>query len=319
MITGVAGFIGSHLAEKLISEGHSVYGFDLMPIENAPNLKALKDVPTFHYTQGDIRDPQDVASFYVEDADVLYHLASVVGIKNYVADPLNLVDVVVLGTRYFLEHVIKHNTRFIFSSTSELFGKNPAVPWKEDADRVLGATSVHRWSYSSSKAVCEHMIYGAGEKYNIPFTIVRFFNVYGPRQNPIFVVSQSIQKVLNGEKPLMYDDGTMTRCYTYIDDIIEGLLLIADQKASVGEAINLGNNVASSVKEVIETILEITGSPNGYENLDTNKHYGSKYEDIYNRVPDVKKAYDLLGWKASIQLHEGVAKTVDWARTQNNQ
>lgn len=310
MITGVAGFIGSHLADRLLEEGHEVYGFDLAPQDQVHNLRHALTFPSFHYVTGDMTNAVDIAQFYQPDADALYHLASVVGIKNYVENPLNLVDVVVIGTRLILDHVIKHQTRFIYSSTSEVFGKNPAIPWAEDADRVLGPTSINRWSYSSSKAVCEHMIYGAAQAFDLPFTIVRFFNVYGPRQNPIFVVSQSIERVLNGQQPIMYDGGHMTRCYTYISDILDGLTTIEQSKRAIGESFNLGNTVPSTVKEVIETILSVAHSDIGYEDLDTEQLYGEKYEDIIHRVPKVTKAKELLDWQATIQLREGIERTI---------
>ena len=315
MVTGAAGFIGSHLTERLLSDGYEVYAFDIAPLDGARNLAAVADHPALHYTRGDITSPDSIRGFYRDDADVLFHLASVVGIKNYVEDPLGLVDVVVLGTRYILELVAQHQTRLVFTSTSEVFGKNPAVPWDEGADRVLGPTSVHRWSYSSSKAVCEHMVYGAAERYGIPFTIIRPFNVYGPRQSPIFVVSQSVKKALAGEPPLLYDDGGMTRCYTYVDDIVEGLVRAATTDGAIGESFNLGNTVESTVREVIETILDVTDADTGYEVLDTQSHYGDKYEDIIRRIPSAEKAERLLAWRATVQLREGIERTVEWARS----
>jgi dTDP-alpha-D-glucuronic acid decarboxylase len=314
MVTGAAGFIGSHLAERLLAEGDSVYAFDYVPLADAVNLAAVADHPNLFYTQGDIRDRATVEAFYRPEAEIIYHLASVVGIPKYVADPLYLVDVVVLGTRWLVELALRHNTRFIFSSTSEIYGRNPAVPWAETDDRVLGPTSVDRWSYSSAKAVCEHMLFGAGHQEDFRFAIVRFFNVYGPRQNPIFVVSQSVKRAVEGLPPLVYDGGGMTRCYTYIDDIIDALVLCAENDAVLGEVVNLGNEVESSVNEVVAAVLENTNPSLGVEAVDTGVHYGAKYEDIPRRAPDASKALRLLGWKATTQIAEGVAKTVEWAR-----
>jgi UDP-glucose 4-epimerase len=224
------------------------------------------------------------------------------------------VDIVVIGTRHLLEEAARANTKVIFASTSEIFAKNPAVPWGEGDDRVLGPTYVDRWSYSSSKAVCEHMLYGMGKAKGLPFTIARFFNVYGPRQNPYFVVSQTIHKILRGERPLMYDGGGMTRCFTYVGDIIEGLLSLADSDKALGEALNLGNPVEVSVRKVIETALRVAGSDVGYEDVDTKPLYGKAYEDIIRRVPRVEKAREILGWEARTQLEEGLRQTIEWAR-----
>ncbi len=314
LVTGGSGFIGSHLVERLLKNGNEVHVFDITPLEQSMNLKEVKDHPGLHYFQGDLRKKEDIEAFWVPEAKVMYHLASVVGIKNYIADPLKLIDIVVIGTRYLLEVANKYGTKVVFSSTSEVFGKNPAVPWREDGDRVLGPTYVDRWSYSASKGVCEQMFYGNYKHTQLPFSIVRFFNVYGPRQNPYFLMSQSIYKVLNGQQPLLYDDGRMTRCFTYVDDIVDGLVIVGDHEKAIGEAFNLGNSVEVSVREVIETVLRETGSEIGYQVFDTQEVYGKKYEDIIRRVPDVQKAYQVLGWKATIQIEEGIRRIIDWAK-----
>jgi UDP-glucose 4-epimerase len=313
MVTGGSGFIGSHLAEKLLEEGNEVHVFDFLPLEKTNNLAAVKNHPGFHYCEGDIRNKGSLEKFWQPKARAIFHLASVVGIKNYIADPLKLIDISVVGTKYLLEVAREYGTKVIFSSTSEIFGKNPRVPWDEKEDRVLGPTSVDRWSYSSGKAVCEHMLYGIHRQCGLPFSIVRFFNAYGPRQNAYFVVSQSVYKVLRNEQPFLYDDGKMTRCFTYIDDIVRGLLEIAVNPAAVGEDFNLGNSVEVSMKEVVETILTAAGSGIGYKTFNTQKEYGGRYEDIQRRIPKVEKAARLLGWKAEIQLAEGVRRTIDWA------
>jgi UDP-glucose 4-epimerase len=292
-----------------------VHVFDNVPLEKADNLAEVRGHANLRYFQGDIRDPRQIASFWRKDADTVFHLASVVGIKNYIADPLALVDIVVIGTRHILEQAAKNGTKVVFSSTSEIYGKNPATPWGEDnGDRVLGPTFVDRWSYSSSKAVCEHMLYGMRKAKGLDFAIARFFNVYGPRQNPYFVVSQTVYKILRGEKPLMYDGGGMTRCFTYVGDILEGLMAVAENPLAVGEAFNLGNPVESSVKDVIETALRVSGTNLGYEDVDTQKLYGRQYEDIQRRVPKVSKAKDLLGWEAKVSLEEGIRRTLEWAK-----
>jgi UDP-glucose 4-epimerase len=314
MVTGGSGFIGSHLVDKLLDAGHEVHVFDSVPFDAAKNLELAKKHHGLHYVQGDIRDKDVLWRFWQSQASAIYHLASVVGIKHYISDPLKLIDISVVGTKQLLEIAREHGTKVIFSSTSEIFGKNPAVPWDETGDRVLGSTSVDRWSYSSSKAVCEHMLYGIHRQCGLPFSIVRFFNAYGPRQNSYFVVSQSVYKVLRNEQPLLYDDGGMTRCFTYIDDIVRGLLEVATNSKAVGQDFNLGNSVEVSMKHVIETILRVAGSGIGYKVFNTEKEYGSKYEDIPRRVPKVEKAAKLLGWRASIQLEEGVRRTIDWAR-----
>ena len=236
-----------------------------------------------------------------------------VGIEKYLADPLALTDVSVGGTRTVLGLAREHGTRILFASTSEVFGKNPDIPWTEESDRVLGSTSVDRWCYSTSKAACEHMLYGVYRQCQLPFTIVRFFNAYGPRQNPIFVVSQSVYRALRGESPLLYDDGMMTRCFTFIEDVIQGVILASESPQAVGESFNLGNAVEVTMKYVVEQVCQQVGGVE-YEYFDTEKKLGSVYEDIPRRVPSPEKASRVLGWRATTQVEEGIAKVIDWAR-----
>ena len=314
MVTGAAGFVGSHLIERLLALGHVVHGLDLAPLEAARNLEAVKDHPNLHYVQGDIRDAGTIRAFFRPEAGTLYHLASVVGVRRYMEDPLSLIDIAIIGTRNLIALCAEHGVRILFTSTSEVYGRNPAVPWAEDGDRVLGATSVDRWSYAASKGVCEQMLYGVHRKTGLPFSIVRFFNVYGPRQTPIYVVSQTVQRVLNGERPDLYDGGTQTRCLTYVEDAIEGTIRAATMPEAVGEVFNIGNSVENTMAEVVAMALEAAGSDLEPIPVDTREKYGAVYEDIGRRVPDVRKAERLLGWKATTPAREGVAKTVAWAR-----
>ena len=241
MVTGVAGLIGSHLVEKLLELGHEVYALDTVELDTNPNLINVKSNQNFKYYRGDIRSSTDLNDFFQSDASVIYHLASVVGVNRYMEDPLSLIDIGVLGTRALIGLCIEHDVRMLFASTSEVYGKNSNVPWSESDDRVLGATNVDRWSYSTAKALCEHMLFGVHHKQNWPMSIVRFFNVYGPRQNPIYVVSKSVYRVLNGLAPELYDGGEQTRCFTFVDDVIDGLILAATAKEAIGQVINLGN------------------------------------------------------------------------------
>ena len=237
MITGVAGLIGSHLAEKLLESGYEIHAMDIMDLSSSQNLCDVRGHKGFHYYQGDIRSSDDLDDFFQTDASVIYHLASVVGVNRYMEDPLSLIDIGVLGTRALIGLCHQHGVRMLYTSTSEVYGRNPDIPWAETDDRVLGATDVDRWSYSTSKAMCEHMLFGVHHKDNWPMSIVRFFNVYGPRQNPIYVVSKSVYRVLNGQPPELYDGGLQTRCFTFIDDVIDGIILSATKDSAIGQVI----------------------------------------------------------------------------------
>lgn len=314
LVTGGAGFVGSHLIDELLKQGKKVIAYDLADLAKCRNLDGARSNPNFSYIQGDIRDKNKLALAFTKPLSIVYHLASIVGIPKYIDDPFGLIDIVIGGTRNVGELALQHKVKVLLTSTSEIYGKNPKIPWNEEDDRVLGKPSIDRWSYSSSKAVCEHMLFALHRQKGLDLTVVRYFNVYGPRQSPIFVVSQSVHKVLNGEAPLLYDKGVMTRCFTYIDDAIRGTLAAAESPNSNGEIFNIGNSVETSMKEAVETVIKHSGKNMKYQDLDTKAHYGKTYEDIQRRVPDVSKAKRVLGWQVQIGHDEGIRRTVEWAK-----
>ena len=192
--------------------------------------------------------------------------------------------------------------------------KNPKIPWDETFDRVLGPTSIDRWSYSSSKAVCEHMLFALKKSHNLKFSIIRFFNVYGPSQAPIFVVSKSIYQVLNNKSPLIYDDGSQTRCFTFIDDAIEGMLKASRSDEGLSQIFNIGSNLERSIKEVVDLIINHSRKNLKTKKFQTNREYGESYEDIPRRIPQVDKAKKILGWEAQTDLSEGIRLSIEWAQ-----
>lgn len=305
-VTGAAGFVGSHLVELLLKKGHDVVALDRVASGDSPD-----DV---EWRIGDIRD-----SGYVSDAlggiESVFHLAAVVGVSNYLANPVDVIDVNVIGTRNVLLTSAERGTRVVLASTSEVFGKNPAIPWSEEDDRVLGPTTIDRWSYSTSKAVGEHLAFALHRQRQLGVSVVRFFNAYGPRQLPNYVISRAIHRVLNGLPPIVYDGGSQTRCFTYIEDIVAGTVASTSDGA-VGQAINLGSSVETTVLEATRVVLEEAGSDLNWEDLNTSSRFGHVYQDIDRRVPDVTKAKGLLGWSASTSLRDGVRRTIRWARSQ---
>lgn len=314
LVTGGAGFIGSHLVEALLARGDEVRVFDVHPLEGAANLEAVRGYERFSYMQGDMRDADAIRQFVSPDAQCIFHFASVVGVKHYVHDPLTLIDVGIIGTRHLLEEARKSGTRFVFASTSEVYGKSDAEEWVEDGDRLLGGTSVDRWSYGSMKAMCEHMLFALYRSENLPFTALRFFNAYGPRQAPHYVVSQSVARALQGQRPYLYDSGRQTRCFTFIEDIVRGVIAASESERAVGEVINLAHTTETSIKTVVEQILEQIDPNLTWEEFNTADRYGDTYEDVPRRRPIVRKAHDLLGWRADTSLSDGLAKTIAWAK-----
>lgn len=315
VVTGGYGFVGSHLVSALLARGDSVTVFDFAKNTRDTSIDFDRH-PNFRFVQGDVTDSSALGKAVTPDVDTVFHLASVVGVNKYVEDPLRVVDVSVMGTRNVLDLCHRHGARVVFTSTSEVFGKNPRTPWSEDDDRVVGSTRTARWSYSTSKAMAEHMVFAMHDTYGLPVTVVRFFNVYGPRQAPIFVVSKSIHRILNGLPPLLYDSGDQTRCFTYVDDAVEGTLLAADSDAGIGEVFNIGSMTETSMRDAVELAIKIANvdAVTCSEAFDTAESYGVRYEDIPRRVPDSTKAQRVLGWRLQVDIEEGLRRTIDWAR-----
>lgn len=315
LVTGGAGFIGTNLVNRLVKENHEIVIFDNLSTGRNENLAALEKHANVKFQQGDIRSVNDLEKLFQTRFDTVFHLSAIVGVSNYMADPLKVVDVNVMGTKNILENCIKQDSKFIFMSTSEIYGKNPKVPWKEEDDRVLGNPQISRWSYSTSKAVCEHMISALAKEKKVRSVILRYFNIYGPWQNKNFVVSRTIYNSMNGIKPTIYDSGNQTRCFTFVDDAMDATIKTAFNDSMNDEVFNIGNSVETTIKEAIKTILEETQrSADFIDYVKTDEKFGTAYEDITRRVPDVSKAKRLLGWEAKTQLREGIKSTIQWIK-----
>lgn len=315
VVTGGYGFIGSHLVSALLDRGDTVTVFDFAKNTRDTSIDFDRH-PNFRFVQGDVTDIGSLSQALISGVDTVFHLAAIVGVKNYMDDPLRVLDVNVIGTRNVLELSRQHGTRVVFASTSEVFGKNPNPPFAEDDDRVLGSTKTARWSYSTSKAMAEHLVFAMHSAYELPVTVVRYFNVYGPRQAPIFVVSQSVHRILNGHRPYLFDTGDQTRCFTYVDDAVAGTLLAAESNAAIGEAFNIGSMTETSMREVVDLAIKTADvdSVSEAEAVDTAERYGGRYEDIPRRIPDSTKAQRELGWRLTVDVAEGIRRTIDWAR-----
>lgn len=310
VVTGGCGFLGSHLVERLIERGDRVTVIDSTP---PPPDQALARVEA-EFVAADVRDTDRLASVITGGVDVVFHFAAVVGVDQYLSRPVDVIDTNFSATRNVVELAARADSLLVLASTSEVFGRNPVVPWREDDDRVLGPTSADRWSYSTSKALGEHLVNAFVRQHGLAATIVRFFNAYGPRQRPAYVVSRSIHRALNGRAPVLYDDGAQTRCFTFVDDLIEGTLQAADTPKALGESFNLGSMAETTMAEVVRLVRRHTAFSEDAVAVRTAERLTGAYEDIPRRVPDNAKARDVLGWSPSTSLTDGVAKTVSWAR-----
>jgi UDP-glucose 4-epimerase len=315
LVTGAAGFVGRHLIEKLARErDDEIVATDIK--ERPPTQYSDFVGAQITYRTGDITNEQFLDDLLTTDFDRIYHLAAVVGVDQYVKNPLHITDVNIVATRNILDRIRDKDVRFVFTSTSEVYGKNPDVPWSEDTDRVIGPPTVDRWSYSTGKGTCEHMIHGLADADN-PFsaTVIRPFNLYGPGQRPKFVLPAFVEQVVNGGVPKVYDDGTQTRCFTYIDDFIEGMIQVSTSEEGKNEAFNIGSTRETQIKELAELVLEIADyDEKNPKFIDPEELYGDSYEDLDRRVPDVSKIKRLLDWKAETSLEEGIDQVLEWGR-----
>lgn len=316
LITGGAGFLGSHLSDGFIARGDEVFVLDTGSIGK---VRHLLNSARFHYIHDSIFNVEIIDSL-VAKADLIYHLAAVVGVEHYVGDPYETLNVNVNGTQNILRAAYKYGKRVVFSSTSEVYGRNPKVPWREDDDRVLGATTIDRWCYSTSKAVGEHFCL-AYHKLGLPVTVVRYFNVYGPRLDKVDVgrlFTIFMGQLLRGADLTVIGDGKQTRCFTYVTDAVAATIAAGIRPEAEGQVINIGVDVETSVLEFARLMIELFGSTKSKIAFVTQEDvYGNSYEDIPRRVPDITKMKKLLGVDPKISLREGVKLSIDWFRSDN--
>ncbi|MBI2845750.1 MAG: GDP-mannose 4,6-dehydratase [Chloroflexi bacterium] len=316
LVTGGAGYIGSHLVDRLLSVGHQVTVVDDLSVGKMANLQRHLSDKRFRFIEGSILYPTMMDEL-MKDCQLVYHLAAVVGVKYYVEDPLKVIATNVRGTEVVLELAALHNCRVVLASTSEIYGKSSQIPFSEDGLRVLGPTWVHRWSYATSKALDEHLAFAYARR-GLQVTVIRYFNSYGPRLDPRgygSVVAKFIIQALQNQPFTVHGDGQQTRCFTYIEDSVEGTLLAGGEEKAIGEVFNIGNSQETSIQELAELVKELTGSESSTLHLPYQEVYGPGFEDPPRRVPDTSKANILLGFQAKVPLREGLEKTIAWFRS----
>lgn len=317
LVTGATGFVGQHLVQKLVDQGHSVTGVDIdhRPPESIANLVGNG----FEYYTGSVVHEEFVSNTLFPTPntyDRVFHLAAVVGVNRYVdmEDPIYPFEVNFDGTRNLLEEIRGSKTRFVYTSTSEVYGKNPNIPWSEDDDQVLGSPTNNRWSYAVSKSLCEHMIHRFSDNdLGTSASVVRPFNLYGPYQRPAFVLPKFVDMVINGSQPTVYGDGTQTRCFTYIQDFIEGMIMASEADHDGSEVYNLGSTDEIEIQDLAKLIIELVdGSVDAPEYVSRESDTGHDFDDINKRVPDASYAKESLGWTASTPLKDGIEQTIQW-------
>ena len=315
LITGGAGFLGSHLTDAFLARGEEV---TILDVVSDWKVRHNLGNPRFQYVRDSVLHV-DLLESLILKCDLVYHLAAVVGVEHYVGDPYEVLNVNINGTQAVLKSAYKHNRKVVFSSTSEVYGRNPSVPFAEDDERVLGSTRIDRWCYSSSKAAAEHFCF-AYHRLGLPVVVLRYFNVYGPRLDKIDVgrvITIFMGQVLRGEPVTVIGDGTQTRCFTYIDDAIRATVEAGLNDRAVGGIFNVGSDAETSILELAETMIRIAGSRSRVVFVPQDSVYGDSYEDVPRRVPCVRRMHEILGVRAEIPLEKGLHQTIDWFRAGN--
>ena len=303
LVTGGAGFIGSHLTEQLISRGDQVVILDNLSTGLSENLSTIRNKVEFE--QGNILDTVLVEKL-VSNSDYVVHLAASLGVLNIVNKPLESLKSNLQGTEIVLEAANKYKKPVLIASTSEVYGKNDKVPLNEEDDRVIGHPLKSRWSYSEAKAIDESLAYFYFIEEGLQSRIVRFFNTVGPRQlgNYGMVVPRFVNSAIKGEVLSVYGSGEQIRCFCHINDAVKGLLLVMDSDKAVGEVFNVGNNQQVSIMELAKKVIEITGSKSTIEKIAYEKAYPQGFEDMQRRVPDISKIKEVLGWSPQLNLDQ---------------
>jgi UDP-glucose 4-epimerase len=310
LITGGAGFIGGHLSDALVARGDEVVALDDLSTGRMRNINALERVERFTFVEGSILDASIVGPL-VRGVDVVVHLAAAIGVKLIVEQPLRSMRTNIAGTEVVLEAAAQHGRRTLLASTSEVYGRTLEV-MHEQADRVLGPTTVARWSYSAAKAIDEHMAFAYAHQEALPVVIVRFFNTVGPRQTGAYagVLPRLVSQALLGEPISIYGDGSQTRCFCDVEDVVRAVVTLLDSDAALGEAFNVGSTNEVSITELAERILEISGSASQISYRPYAEVYGDNYEDIPRRVPDTSKLRNMTAWSPAHDLNAIIKRMI---------
>jgi UDP-glucose 4-epimerase len=317
LITGGAGFIGSHLAEWLLINGHKVAVIDNLSTGSLKNIAPLlafarKQGGSFDFVEGDIRDTELMEAL-TEQCDVVFHLAAAVGVKLIADDPVHTIETNIGGTETVLETANKFGKKILIASSSEVYGKNETVPFCEDDDIVLGSTRMSRWSYACSKAIDEFLGLAFYQQYGLEVVIGRFFNTIGPRQTGQYgmVVPRFVQRALKNEPVLIYGTGLQRRCFCYVDDVIDAVIGLMNCKEAAGKVYNIGSSEEIAIESLADRIIEMTNSKSKKEFVSYEKAYGRPIEDMMRRVPNLQRIKKMTGWEPKTTLDEALLVIIE--------
>ncbi len=313
LVTGGAGFIGSHLAQTLLKRGHKVTVLDDLSTGKRDNLNGLESDPNCEFVLGTVLN-EAVVDELVAACDIVYHMAAAVGVSYVIDNPLDSLRTNTKGTENVFEAANKSKCKVVLASTSEVYGKSDKESLSEDDDRVLGSTFISRWGYSCSKAFDEFLALAYWREKKLPVVILRFFNTCGPRQTGQYgmVIPRFVKAALTGHPLRIFGDGRQVRCFSYIEDIVEGILLLAEHPEAEGQVFNLGSTEATTIEELARKVIEMTGSASELEFVPYEKAYESGFEDLLRRVPDVSKANRMVGFEAKTTLEEILRRVIEY-------
>ena len=317
LITGGAGFIGSHLAEELLRRGDLVYVIDDLSTGRLENLANVMSSPRFGVAVETILN-ETVMDRLVSECDIIYHLAAAVGVELIVSKPVEVIQTNILGSDMVLKLANRYLKKVVITSTSEIYGKSNHVPFKENDDRVLGPTTKNRWSYSSSKAIDEFLALAYHKEKKLEVVIARLFNTVGPRQTGRYgmVLPRFVVQALKGEPITVYNDGSMIRCFTYVSDVVDAMINLAHHQEAVGNIFNIGSTEAISIKDLAVKIKQITNSDSPIKYVPYDEAYEQGFEDMAIRIPDLSKIKTLIGYQPSINLDGILDKVIEYFSTE---
>jgi UDP-glucose 4-epimerase len=317
LITGGAGFVGSHLAEALLERGDEVFVLDNLSTGSIDNINHLKPHPKFHYTIDTVANEPLLAEM-IDRCDTVVHLAAAVGVKLIVEQPVHTIETNVHGTEVVLKHAAKKKKLVLIASTSEVYGKSVDVPFGENADLVLGPSSKHRWAYACSKLIDEFLALAYWKERKLPVIIVRLFNTVGPRQTGQYgmVIPNFVRQALASQPITVFGDGTQSRSFTYVGDVVRAVVALIDTPAAVGQVFNIGNGQEISINALAEKVRALTGSTSEIVRIPYEQAYEAGFEDMPRRVPDISKISGLIGYAPTVDLDEILTRVIDFTRTQ---
>jgi nucleoside-diphosphate-sugar epimerase len=315
LITGGAGFVGSHLAERLLADGHEVLVIDNLSTGSIDNISHLKSHPRFSYVVDSIMNEPLLAEM-IDRCDVVFHLAAAVGVKLIVEQPVHTLETNVHGTEVVLKHANKKKKVVFIASTSEVYGKSTDVPFRETADLVLGPTSKHRWAYACSKLIDEFLALAYWKEKKLPVVIVRLFNTVGPRQTGQYgmVLPTFVRQALAGQPITVFGDGTQSRSFSYVGDVVDGLLKLAHEPRAIGEVFNIGSTTEVTIGELAARVKKMTDSASPIEKVPYDVAYEAGFEDMPRRVPDIAKIQSLVGFAPKMGLDDIIRSVVEHVR-----